>query len=250
MDFVPSNANEILDIALPSRRSHPSPASLPRSPPAECFPTRAACIKTNKWIKAWVSVNRQWYLSERCSPSVPVWHTSVGSNKEPLPPPARDSCGSTLSQHERAARLFRVAPPLQMCTKSRCFLFFLCCFFFVLAKRWSLQTEWSVSKKKGRSTSNTQHSLLCRVSVPPLVTAGTCTDCAVPSCPSVLKRWRTYSCKAISCLRLHSTKTNVKKKQRKWQNDSKYMYCIWELHGGKSTIYIQAVLAKPWDTWV
>lgn len=60
-----------------------------------------------------------------------------------------------------------------------------------------------------------KHKQHTAFSVPPLLTAGTCTDCAVPSCPSVLKRWRTYSCKAISCLCLHSTKTNVEKKGEK-----------------------------------
>lgn len=171
----------ILDIALPSRPSHPSPASLPgspRTPPAACVPARAACIKINKWIKASVSVNRQWYLSERCSPSVPVWHTSVGSRKEPLPPPARASSGSASSQHERTARLSLVAPRLQTCTQSRLVFF-----------GDALVSPHRVERlqKKGRSASNTRHSLVCGVTVPPLVTAGTCTDCAVPSCPSVLK---------------------------------------------------------------
>lgn len=134
------------------------------------------------------------------------------------------------------------APRLQMCTQTRQFL--------------SSAGEALVSpngvellQKKGRSRSTSQHSLVCGITVPPLVTAGTCTDHAVPSCPSVLKCWRTYSCKAISCLRRHSTTTNVKKSGE--NGNAILNIWIWDLHhGGKSTIYIQTVLAKPWDTWM
>lgn len=143
---MPSNANATNLGYCSAKQVVPSITSfapwLASNPSAACVPARAACIKINNWIKASVSVNRQWYLSERCSPSVPVWHTSVGSRKEPLPPPARASSGSASSQHERTARRSLVAPRLQTRTQSRLV------FFFFLVKRWSLHTEWSVSKKR------------------------------------------------------------------------------------------------------
>lgn len=59
-----------------------------------------------------------------------------------------------------------------------------------------------------------------------------------------LKRWQTYSCKAIStCISTQpkQTKKNGEKKGKVITN-----ICIWDLHyGGKWTIYIQTVLAKP-----
>lgn len=91
-------------------------------------------------------------------------------------------------------------------------------FFFFLVKRWSLQTELSVSKK-GRSTSNTQHSVFLHSLL--------LEPAQIARFPRVHPCWNDGG--LIRVRRFHvcvSTRPKQmwKKKGRKWQNDSKYMY--------------------------
>lgn len=102
-----------------------------------------------------------------------------------------------------------VAPRLQMCTQSRLFALSIFCFVF-----WLLVSpnggESLHIKKRPEAQRNAQHSLFLHS-----LLLERAQIARFPRGPSVLKRWRTYSCKAILCLRLRSTKTNVKEKRKK-----------------------------------
>lgn len=118
--------------------------------------------------------------------SAPVWHTSVGSNKEPLPPPhptpPRASSGSASSQHERTPPISPVAARLPTVLSWSAGL-----------SKWRSivsKTHRSANEARCNNTETTKKDawgpIQAAFSVPSLFSAGTCTDYTVPSWPSQL----------------------------------------------------------------